>query len=195
MYTVELGCPAPAAVLAVHLGRLGVTLSRAVPDLPVGTRPTEVVAWAERIAEDRTAEPPPSSLDTVFLRIVDPDGSESPPLSLRDRNEVRVGRPYDGVVPDIPADGDLVHRDHCRLTRDRQTSQWWLDPRGPNRPSLRRRGATEPEPVGGLTRLRHGDVILIHVRPKEVGKPRHWWLEFNDPQHTNTARNGREISR
>ncbi|WP_214324233.1 FHA domain-containing protein [Nonomuraea sediminis] len=122
---------------------------------------------------------------TLFLRVHGPDG-EGYPLSLGGRDEVTVGRPDQAVAhPDIAVDSDWVSRDHCRL-RSRE-GRWWLERRGKNAPWLLRRGSAEPEPVEERAQLRHGDVIRLRVRPGDDGLPRHWSVEFHDPQHTETS--------
>lgn len=123
----------------------------------------------------------------AFLRIRDPDGHQST-FVLGDR-EVWAGRPSDGFTPHIAIESDLVSRYHCRLTRDNESHQWWLEPRGKNPVSLRKRGMAEPKQImDARIEIHDGDVICIRVRPKGPSViPSYWELEFNDPQHTNTA--------
>ncbi|MFC6882942.1 FHA domain-containing protein [Actinomadura yumaensis] len=203
-YLVDLGRPAPQAVLEAHLRALrgrtasgaaglgGAAGAQAAPPagtLPPDLSPGDAAALAERIAGGAPVELPAGPRARVYLRVLDPDGRESD-YTLRDgsvrRDEVRIGRPFPGETPDIAVDSDLVHRDHCRLVRD--DGAWWLVPRGRNRPLLLRRGAAEPEPVDARVRVRDGDAVHVRVRPVREGRPRDWRLIFNDPHHTDTTR-------
>ncbi|MCP2334699.1 FHA domain-containing protein [Actinomadura rupiterrae] len=211
--TVALGLPDPDAVADAHFHALlseragtGAPASqaadrrprlRAVPPftLPPGTRPSEAVAAAERFVAGRSVPAPDASSRAVFLRVRTPEDGVSEIVLTGNRirrDEIRVGRPFPGMAPDIAVDCDLVHRDHCRLTR--HAGRWSLEPRGRNLPLIRRRGQDEPEPVAAPTWLENGDEVLIRVRPGDgragagragAGRAdRFWVLEFHDPQRT-----------
>jgi hypothetical protein len=191
-FSVDLGLPDPNRVATVHFHGLltedtRTASLRSVPPfaLPLGTPPAEAVAAAERAFSGPSVPSPERSPSSVFLRVRDPGGGVSEIVlagtAIR-RDEIRIGRPFPGVAPDIEVDCDLVHRDHCRLIR--RDARWLLDPRGKNLPLLRRRGDLEPETVDTAVWLENGDEILIRVRPKEGMPDRHWRLEFHDPQHT-----------
>ncbi|MGK5529784.1 FHA domain-containing protein [Streptomyces sp. URMC 129] len=176
-----------AAAASVRLERLPARdAPPAPPPAAIGPVPGPPPGDGER-AEDRHAE---------YLRLTDPEGRVST-YRLHDdmgapRTVVTLGRPAPRTAPpDIVLDTDplsWISRDHCRLERD--DGHWWLVPRGDNRPLIHRRGDDEPEPVARRTRLRDGDRVHIPVRPRTDGRPRHWRIEFADPQETRSA-NGR----
>lgn len=191
-FQAELGLPDPGRVATAHFHALlsegaHATALRSVPpfELPPDTPPAEAVPAAERLAAGQPAPPPEWSTPAVFLRVREPGGRVRKVVlvdgSTR-REEIRIGRPFPGVTPDIEVDSDLVHRDHCRLIR--HGAHWSLQPRGRNLPLLRRRGDGEPEPVSAAVRLENGDEILIPIRPKAGVGDRYWRLEFHDPQST-----------
>jgi pSer/pThr/pTyr-binding forkhead associated (FHA) protein len=124
------------------------------------------------------------------LRLTSPDGKVSP-FSLRRQLGTRVslGRSVSGdPPPDIVVDSgpsSPVSRLHARL--EFRTGAWWIIRKGKNPPLIRYRGESDIERIEKRAQLRNGDVIIIAVRPLAENRPRHWEIEFLDPQETNTA--------